>query len=629
MKKIISYISLSAAGILFTISLILPNGCANTTAAPAGGPKDTIPPLLTATIPDVYQINVPVSLKKIELQFNEYVKIVDANKNIILSPPPEKNPTIRTKGKGVVVDLQSELKPNTTYSMYFGNAIQDNNEGNPFPIFALSFSTGGEVDSLMYSGLVVDASTLLPIENATVLLHINPVDTTLARTLPVAVTRTDSYGYFVLRNLKDTLYSLYAITDQNNNYRYEQTGGEQVGFIDTLIRPVKRMFTYAPEIQPYFLTDTAGLLRRPIETNVFLFQERSSRQFLRSYKRIQPKALELKFGAPNAMIISATVPGIDSTDIIRQHNYRRDSLIWWLSAPSVPDTLQLYLTYMATDDSLNILKPKTDTLKFNPYVDEKEGEKKQQDLANIGRNRSERQQAAPPSVKPKREAMDLKVTATPEKLPVNGILVQFPSLTVNPDFSLAEMTRITPQDDTVKVSFTVRPDSLDLCVYRIFPDTYLEGTQYSFLIPSDAFTDINGLPNDSLETKFKTLLSEDFGALHLQVQNVPSPIILDLMNEGRNQVLDTRRIISDTTVSFPYLKEGKYTIRVTEDLNNNGFWDTGNIAERRQAERVRMFRLPGGSQIIELAEKMEITQTILIEPLLNQHVTLTSPSKRR
>ena len=187
------------------------------------------------------------------------------------------------------------------------------------------------------------------------------------------------------------------------------------------------MFTYAPEIQPYFLTDTAGLLRRPIETNVFLFQERSSRQFLRSYKRIQPKALELKFGAPNAMIISATVPGIDSTDIIRQHNYRRDSLIWWLSAPSVPDTLQLYLTYMATDDSLNILKPRTDTLKFNPYVDEKEGEKKQQDLANIGRNRSERQQAAPPSVKPKREAMDLKVTATPEKLPVNGILVKFPS----------------------------------------------------------------------------------------------------------------------------------------------------------------------------------------------------------
>lgn len=628
MKKIISYLSISVAVILFAMFFALPQGCANTTAAPAGGPKDTIPPLLTATIPDVNQANVPVTLKRIELQFNEYVKIVDAKKNIMLSPPPEKNPTVRTKGKGIVVELHSELKPNTTYSMYFGNAIQDNNEGNPFPVFALSFSTGSQVDSLMYSGLVVDASTLLPVENATVMLHINPSDTTLSKTLPVAATRTDAYGYFVLRNLKDTLYSLFAITDQNNNYRYEQTDGDLVGFLDTLIRPVKRMFTYAPEIQPYFLTDTAGLLRRPIETNVFLFKENSSRQFLRSYKRIQPRALELKFGAPNPVIISAAIPGMDSTHIVRQHNYRRDSLIWWLAAPSVPDTVQLYLTYIATDDSLNILKPRTDTLKFNPYVDEKAKEQEKQDLDNLGRNRSDRQQT-PPSVKQQKETMDLKVSAVPEKIPEDGVLVQFPSLPVNPDFNLAQMTRITSQEDTVKVLFTVRPDSLDLCLYRIFPDTYLEGTQYTFLIPSDAFTDIYGLPNDSLETQFKTLLSEDFGALCLQVQNVPSPIILDLMNESRNQILGTRRIVSDTTVSFPYLKAGKYTIRVTEDLNGNGFWDTGSLVGKKQAERVRMFRLPGGGQIIELSEKMELTQTILIEPLLNQHVTLTAPSKKR
>ena len=136
MKKIISYISLSAAGILFAISLILPNGCANTTAAPAGGPKDTIPPLLTATIPDVYQINVPVSLKKIELQFNEYVKIVDATKNIILSRRKKSYHTqLRAKGRS---RPEKELNP-IQRTAWFRECHPDNNEGNPFPILALAY----------------------------------------------------------------------------------------------------------------------------------------------------------------------------------------------------------------------------------------------------------------------------------------------------------------------------------------------------------------------------------------------------------------------------------------------------------------------------------------------------------
>ncbi|HNZ46507.1 MAG TPA: Ig-like domain-containing protein [Bacteroidales bacterium] len=627
MKRLFHHGFMAAAIVLFALSLLTPQSCANTTAAPAGGPKDTIPPVLIATLPDINQTHVSTSLKKVELRFNEYVKITDANKNIMLSPPPQKNPTVRTKGKGIVVELEDELKPNTTYSLYFGNSIQDNNEGNPFPVFALGFSTGEQVDSLMYSGLVLDASTLLPVENTTVVLHINPVDTTISRTLPVAATRTDAYGYFVLRNLKDTLYSLFAMTDQNNNYRYSQTEGEQIGFLDTLIRPHKRMFTYAPEIQPYYLTDTAGLLRRPVEGNVFLFKEVSARQSLRDYKRIQPRALELKFGAPFPTIISAQIPGIDSTQIIRQHNYYRDSLVWWLAAPSVPDTVLLHLTYMATVDSLNKLLPRTDTLRFTPYVDEKAANR-EKDMAATGRGRGEKQQA-PPSVKPGREVMSINVSAVPERIPDQGIVVRFKSLPIGPDFSLAQLVRITAKEDTVTVPFTVEPDSLDLCLYRIIPATYMESTQYLFSIPSDAFRDVYGLPNDSLQTSFKTLLRDDFGALNLQLENVPNPLIVDLMNEGRNQVLRTSRIASDSTITYPYLKAGKYTVRITEDMNGNGYWDTGNIMERKQAERVRMFRLPSGNPVIDLAEKMELTQIIDIEQLLNQHVSLSVPVKRR
>lgn len=614
LKQILAFLATVSA---FMVITLFPYGCANTTASPSGGPQDTIPPKLLVAIPDMNQTGVSTSLKKIELQFNEYVKLEKPNENIVLSPPSATKPTIRTKGKGIVVDLQDKLLPNTTYSLYFGNAIQDNNEGNPFPVFALSFSTGDRIDSLMISGLISHASTLLPVQNATVLLHTNSADTTLTTTLPVAVTRTDAYGYFVLRNLKDTLYSLYAITDDNNNYKYDRDGGESVGFLDSLVRPQKVMFPYAPEIQPYFAKDTAGLLRRPVETNVFLFKEPATRQVLSQYERKEHRALLLTFSAPGSQILQARIPDMDSTHIIEQHNYPRDSILLWLAAPSVPDTVTLQLTYMATNDSLKTWVPRTDTLLFFPFKEEEPKE----DLQGP--------RQGPPSVKDKKNILEIEGKAVPEQIKEKGVLLKFASLPMSPDFTRGSMKRITPSNDTVPVTYSVQADSLNLLLYRIIPDSYIEGTQYTFTLPAQTLTDIYGRQNDSLTVVFKTLLSEDYAALHLQMQHVPSPLIVDLMNERRENVLRSTRVKTDTTVSFSYLKAGKYTIRITEDLNDNGFWDTGSSKERRQAERVRMFRLPSGESIIELKEKMELTQVIHVEQLLNQNVTLTVPTKQK
>jgi len=165
----------------------------------------------------------------------------------------------------------------------------------------------------MFSGMVADATTLLPVPNATVLLHRSLTDTTLTKTLPVAATRTDAYGYFVLRNLKDTTYNLFVITDENKNNRYDRQEGEWVGFSDSLIVPQKMMFPYAPEIQPYFAKDTAGLLKRPLETTLFLFKEPATRQVLSHFERTRPRTLQLAFSAPGADIVQTSIPGMDST----------------------------------------------------------------------------------------------------------------------------------------------------------------------------------------------------------------------------------------------------------------------------------------------------------------------------
>ena len=140
---------------------------------------------------------------------------------------------------------------------------------------------------------------------------------------------------------------------------------------------------------------------------------------------------------------------------------------------------------------------------------------------------------------------------------------------------------------------------------------------------------MNGYPNDSLIVKYTTLKSDDFGAFIFTLNNVPSPLIVELMNDTRSQVLRTLHVKSDTIVTFPYIKAGKYSLLITEDLNGNGIWDTGSLSRNLQAERVRVFKLPGGNTAIDLKEKMELTQTIDIAQLLNENVTLTIPDKSK
>ena len=72
-------------------AMMFPSGCANTTSAPSGGPKDTIPPVIVKLSPLPGAVKVPVHNASVRFTFNEYVKIKDAN-GIYLSPPQEKKP---------------------------------------------------------------------------------------------------------------------------------------------------------------------------------------------------------------------------------------------------------------------------------------------------------------------------------------------------------------------------------------------------------------------------------------------------------------------------------------------------------------------------------------------------------
>ena len=190
--------------------------CANTTTPPSGGPKDTIPPVITELYPEPGAVGVPVEKTQLKMTFNEYVVVKDA-KSLYLSPPMEKAPKYKIKGKSVIVYFEEPLDSNRTYTLDVTNALADNNEGNMYPGYTMVFSTGNTIDSMLVTGIVQDCNTLKPLKGATVMLYKDQADSAIFLHRPDAAVKTDEWGFFCLRNIQDTVYRMYAIIDENNN----------------------------------------------------------------------------------------------------------------------------------------------------------------------------------------------------------------------------------------------------------------------------------------------------------------------------------------------------------------------------------------------------------------------------
>lgn len=129
---------------------------------PDGGPYDETPPRFIGSTPAAGALNNERT--KISLMFDEFIKLEKATEKVVVSPPQIQQPEIKASGKRIQVNLLDSLKPNTTYTIDFSDAIVDNNEGNPLGNFAFTFSTGTEIDTMEVAGTMLDASNLEPIK---------------------------------------------------------------------------------------------------------------------------------------------------------------------------------------------------------------------------------------------------------------------------------------------------------------------------------------------------------------------------------------------------------------------------------------------------------------------------------
>lgn len=591
MKKLISGLIPAIPVALVLGTMIFSHSCANTTTPPSGGPKDTIPPVITELFPAPGSINVPVHGTKLVLEFNEYVTVKD-QKSLFLSPPLEKSPKFKLKGKSVVITFENDLDSNKTYALDVTNAIADNNEGNMFPGYTLVFSTGSKIDSMAVSGIVQDCNTLKPIKGATVMLYKDHADSAVFLKRPDAAVKTDDWGFFCLRNIQDTVYRMYAIVDENNNNKYDPES-ERIAFIDSLFSPTVIVNDSLPELIKYDMKDTVNCLARKTEVELNIFKEKPSKQMIVNKERIGERTAYITFMAPYAQIDSIWIKGVPDEKLITQFNIVQDSLeIWVNDQKKQPDTLFLNVKYMKTD-TLGLLNSFTEELKL---VKPKK--------KNVGKSSSR-------DIKKEDTTAVYTITADAETVEQNGFEIEFKYPLIKEAFDSLTFRYLNPRQQEFTAKYTVTQDSLNLRKYVIRPDVVMQpGFEYFLKIPHRKFRDINGFYNDSTETKVTLPKDDKLSTMNLTLTNVRNRYIVDLLNEKRDKVLRTYTINKDTTLVFPYIKSGKYSIRITEDLNRNGIVDTGILLEHKQPEKVRFYKLENGTYLIDIPEMVELDQTI-------------------
>ena len=619
------------------------SSCANTKGSPTGGPKDTIPPVVLSVIPELNTTSFPREKQDIRIFFNEFVQLKDANKNILLSPPLSKKIKTKIKGKSIVVEFPLPLDSARTYTIYFGSAIADNNEGNPLLGYTYAFSTGSAIDSMLVSGRVVENETLKSVKDIAVAAYLVETDSCVINTLPDAITKTDEYGYFCLQNLKPQKYALFAFSDENGNCKYDQ-GVEKIAFMDTMITPQVVMRPGLPQTTIYLPKDTTELLSRPIEYQLYLFKERAAKQYITNKGRPTRRGAFVKFNSTETELLSLKVEEVEPKRIMKQFNPDRDSLTFWIVGGSVPkDTINVEVEYMKPD-SLGNMAPFTEKLKLVAPRDKSKNRNggnstEEQNLNNLNsnylsgiddrmNNRLTQEERRRREEEKKREEAEkreksirpdlLKMTfeAKPEKIEETGYIFTFPEPLAKANFDTLQMVFYNQRKQKGEMKLLHRQDSTNFLCYYVWPEEpFKVGYEYNLYVPTAAFRDINNFTNDSLTNQIFLPTDDNLSTITVDVKGADTRYIIELVNDKCTVVYGKFTLDRDGKHTFKYLKEGDYAIRITQDRNRNGKLDSGTLIPRRQPEAVRFFKLPDGKETIKLLERTDIEQTINLPTL--------------
>lgn len=506
---------------IVVISLLLSN-CANR-GTPSGGEKDTTPPIITKSEPENYSTNFKA--REIKIYFDEYIKVNNLQKQLIISPPMDPEPEITPLGnasKYITIKISDTLLPNTTYAFNFGESIVDNNESNPYPYYRYVFSTGDYIDSLSVNGYITDAIKREPDEYVSVLLY--DIDSTFTDSIiykqkPKYITNTlDSITTFKLENLKAGTYLMIALKDKNSNYTFQQKT-DKIGFI--------KEFISVPTDSVYRLT---------------LFNE------VVDFKAARPTLIsgnKILFGyegdAEEIKINLLSKVSDDYRSLITK-DPKKDSLYYWYMPNIKNDSLLFKVTNTNYIDTLTVrIKDQTkDSLSIKPI-----------------------------------ESRTLRLTEDFE-------------LEANIPFKSIDETKITILDkDSTKVAFTASLDKFKY-IYKFNFDKTEENVYKIKMLPETFTNFFESQQNDTLNYTVRTKALSDYGDIRVTLKNATYPVIVQIVSQ-QGDVEVEKISNTNKPVDFLAITPGKYYLRVIFDTNGNKKYDAGNYLKKRQPERVSYY----------------------------------------
>ena len=576
---------------LLLMLVIVCYSCASM-GTPDGGPYDELPPKFVGSSPRIYSVNV--KNKKFELEFDENVKLEKPAEKVVVSPPQLEQPEIKVVGKKVVGELLDSLKDSTTYTIDFSDAIVDNNEGNPMGNFTYSFSTGATIDTMEVSGTVLNAEDLEPIKGMLVGLHKNLNDSAFS-TLPFErVSRTDSRGRFVIRGIAPGKYRIFALMDGNQNYLFDSKT-ERIAFGDSLVVPSMMAATRQDTLWKDTLTidtiKTVGYTRfMPDNLILRVFKEENDRQYLSRSQRDKENHFILKFSAKADTLPTLKGLNFDEKDaFVIEANEGNDSICYWIKDSLVyqMDTLEIQASYLYTD-TLNRLVPKTDTLYLANKLTREQREKlKQQEEEKKEKERKKKEKKGEKIGPEPTPFLKMNVDAPSSFDIYRNIILSFEEPLASIDTSAIHMD-VKVDTFWQEIPFLFRGDSVIPRQYEVLAEWEPE-KEYRFRVDSASISGLYGLHNDKVEQTIKVKRLDEYGNLFLNLRGADEHSMVELLGKD-GKVLRRQPVTPEGTCDFYYLNPNtNYYVRMFNDRNGNGVWDTGNYAEGLQPEEVYYF----------------------------------------
>lgn len=598
----------NAALLVITLVSLVPvlTGCANPGSGPDGGPYDETPPRIVSMSPALGQRNAHD--RKITITFDELIKIENAAEKIIVSPPQTEVPEIRTSGRRITVSLLDSLRPNTTYTVDFSDAIADANEGNPLGNFTYYFSTGERLDTLEVAGHVLEAGNLEPVKGILVGLHADTTETAFTTKPFDRVARTDAEGRFSVKGVAPGTYRVYALRDMDGDFL--RSKGEMMAALRGTVTPsgfpaVRYDTVWHDSIRYDSIRTVHYTHYVPDDLVLLAYTEKPTERYFLKSQRDVPEWFRIYFTAPSAHVPVVRGLNFDAgKNLLEQRSAGNDTITYWLRDMSLPviDTLKMAYTYEAYDDSTQTNILRTDTLELVPRQTmarrlKQQAEEHEKWLKKLEKRhkKGDYSNETPPTVH-----LKFACKASRTLAPDHNLNFESEEPMVSLDTAGLHLHLVVDSIRT-EAGFRLLPSADSLMGFTVMGE-WRYGQQYEMTVDSAAVTGLSGRTNDKYTFKFGIGQEDDYGSVFILLSGADPSAVVQLLSSDTKVERQVRS--RNGQADFFYVRPGKYYLRLFYDHNGNGYWDTGDYARGVAPEEVFYFPMP-----VEVRANWDIEQT--------------------